>query len=736
MPTRAYVSLALGLLLVSAALLAACSKPAPPAAALPDATATTPVDAVKIGVSQPGLYRVTAEQLAAVGFSVPAANDVGGLALTVGGQPASLLVSNAGQEIIFYGAPRASRYGRENIYWLRRTTGAEAGQTSAAPRPVLPTASSSPAAVRVFTDTLRLEEPLHYLSQTPQNTDHWLWQPIYAPDVFTVTFSLADWAGAASGDAALRLSLWGNTQDYNLEPDHHAIVRLNGQVVADQTWDGKGWQVITATLPAALLDAAVNQLALELPLDTGAAVDVVFLDKVEISYARRLALHAGQVIFTAPAGRPVVVDDAAMTDLLLWDVTDPVDAQPLSVDWKAAAADGALAFLDKLPAGAGARRYALATHSALLQPTRVIPAKGHDVRQNAAGADYVAVVAAGFEQALQPLVERRRSQGLRVTVVTVDDVYDTFSHGMLDPAAIRDYLRYARDHWPGPAPRFLLLVGDASYDYQGFLPNSTPNYVPTYLLTTHFVGETASDNWFVSLDDADDLPDMAVGRIPAQTAAQVATVVAKTLAYEDSSGPWQGRALFVADNKQAEFQSMSDDLASEFLPVGYEVQKVYLGQAADANRALMSSLRQGVGLVNYVGHGSMNVWAQEKIFQLADIERLDNATALPLLVTMTCLVGYFHHPLATSMGEELLFKPDGGVVAAFVPTSETLASDQRYLAEAFYRHLFSDAATVGEAIMLAKHDLPSERAIMQDLIETFTLLGDPALTVETVTGER
>ena len=45
-------------------------------------------------------------------------------------------------------------------------------------------------------------------------------------------------------------------------------------------------------------------------------------------------------------------------------------------------------------------------------------------------------------------------------------------------------------------------------------------------------------------------------------------------------------------------------------------------------------------------------------------------------------------------------------------------------------HLFSDAQTVGEAIMLGKQDLTLERDIMQDLIETFALLGDPALRMQ------
>jgi hypothetical protein len=376
----------------------------------------------------------------------------------------------------------------------------------------------------------------------------------------------------------------------------------------------------------------------------------------------------------------------------------------------------------------GVRTYVIADDEGLRPPVGIVPAGGVDVRQNAAGADYIAVVHPDFVEALQPLVDYRRSQGLRVTVASIDDVYDAFSYAMPDPGAIRDFMVYARDNWQEPAPRFLLLVGDASYDYLGFLPNSTSNFVPTYLLATHFVGETASDNWFVSLETESDQPDMAVGRIPAQTAQQVADVVAKTLAYEQGKieGDWAEKALFVADDKESNFQEIADDLASTRIPQSYQVEKIYLGQAENPNEQLLQSLKEGVGLVTYVGHGSMNVWAQEKILQTADVAGLDNQ-ALPFMMTMTCLVGYFHHPQATSMGEELLFKPNGGVVAALVPTSESLATDQSELASSIYTHLFGDASTVGEAIMLGKRDLTQERETMQDLIETFLLLGDPAL---------
>ncbi len=720
----------LALFLVIALLLAGCSRkaatpsatPTAPAVAASTAPATVqPVDAVKFVVSEPGLYGVTAADLTAAGFD-PAAGDPSRLTLTLDGEPVTLISQGSGDtlDLTFYGAPRASRYGWENVYWLSwgDQPRSEVGRT------LTPAATASAQLRTSFTDRQTLEENITYLSQLPADSDHWLWQSLFAPATFDLPFDLPGWAG---GDVELSVTLWGNTQDAAADPDHRALLLVNGQQVAEAAWDGQGTRTVTATLPADVVQAAGNTLTLSAPGDTGATVDMLYLDRVDLAYERQLAAAPDQqLLFGIEAGAPVAVAEADAAQALLWEVTDPAAAAPLTGATTSAAG---LSFQDD--EGEGLRRYALATAGARLTPQAILPANSADLRQNSEGADYIVITPSDFAAALQPLVDYRREQGLRVTVAEIQDVYDTFSGGMVDPAAVRDYMRYARDNWPGPAPRFLLLVGDASYDYRGFLADGTPNLIPTYLLQTHFVGETASDNWFVSLDEQDDRPDMAVGRIPAQTAEQVATVVAKTLAYEQdpNAANWAGRALFVADDKQTSFQEISDDLATNYLPASYEAEKVYLGQSADPNGAVIDQLNQGVGMVTYVGHGSMNVWAQEKILSITDAVSLHNATQ-PFLMTMTCLVGYFHHPQAASMGEELLFNRDGGVVAAFVPTSESLATDQSQLAGNIYTHLFGDAPTVGEAIMLGKQDLSAERDLMQDLIETFTLLGDPALRLQ------
>lgn len=695
--------------------------------ALPATDTGGETTAVKIVVDQEGMVRVTGQELQAVGFELESA-DQEELSLTVAGEPVGFTVTDIGGDpaIVFFGLPRESRYGRENVYWLMRSADGTRHAAVPSERAVGP-GQGEP--IGSFEAQVVLEEDAQYLSQTAEDTDHWLWQSMLAPDSFGLSFDLPAWAG---GDLTLRTTVWASTQDAR-NPDHHVVLQINGQELVQERWDGKGWHTLSTPVAAGQVRPEGNELVIQVPGDTGAVVDGIYLDQIEITYSRRIIADQGRLEFTAPGGAQVVVQGLNFEEVFLWDVSEP--SEPVALSGFTTEA-GTLIFQDDQ--AMDVRRYAAYAPTALRRPLAIIPVSGSDLRHNPEGADYIVVTHPDFTDALRPLVDLRSSQGLRVTVANIEDVYDTFSNGMLDPSAIREYMRHARDHWPPPAPRFLLLVGDATYDYQGVLKGGTPNFVPTYLLATRFVGETASDNWFVRLDDVDDRPDMAVGRIPAQRPHQVAAVVAKTLAYEnsDSTSEWQDRALFVADNKQTEFQSMSEDLASKFLPGGYQVERIYLGQTADAGEEVVNSLREGVGLVTYIGHGSMNVWAQEKIFQIEDINNLDNGSALPFMMTMTCLVGYFHHPTANSMGEELLFKPDGGVVAALVPTSESLATDQRYLAEGMYSHLFGDAPTIGEAIMLAKQDLPSERDIMQDLVETFVLLGDPALRLRTPASSR
>ena len=93
----------------------------------------------------------------------------------------------------------------------------------------------------------------------------------------------------------------------------------------------------------------------------------------------------------------------------------------------------------------------------------------------------------------------REAQGLRVKAVDVAHIYDAFSYGIVSPQAIKDFISYAYDNWTPPAPKYVLIVGDATYDVKDNWGAGSVTYVPSYLTFTEYIGETATDQWFAQV---------------------------------------------------------------------------------------------------------------------------------------------------------------------------------------------------------------------------------------------
>jgi hypothetical protein len=411
----------------------------------------------------------------------------------------------------------------------------------------------------------------------------------------------------------------------------------------------------------------------------------------------------------------------------LWDITDP--AAPVALSNYVRQGSQVRFASDGTP-----RRFIAATEAGLRKPAAVLPVAGGDLRDWPGGADLIVVTVPRFRDALQPLVAARQKQGLRVAVVDVEQVYDAFSAGEPDPEAIRAFVQHARSHWASPAPRYLLLAGDASYDPRGYLRGTETDLVPTQLVRTGFSGWTASDVWYALPDDgAEALPALAVGRLPAQTAEQLATMVAKTLDYErsDQAAAWRRAAFVVADDDEPGFaqaaQAFTDQLA------GYQARIATIeGDGSAARQALIEAFGEGTGLLGYFGHGSVELWAQEEILSVDDVAKLDNRAKLPIVFTVTCLSGLFQHPVKPSLGETLVRAGNGGAVAALVPSSAAVLTDQNVLAQLMAAALGASSAsdgpkTLGDAVLTAQQDITSSSDGVREVLLTFNLLGDPTL---------
>jgi len=401
--------------------------------------------------------------------------------------------------------------------------------------------------------------------------------------------------------------------------------------------------------------------------------------------------------------------------------------------------------------GTGERTYLVIASGVVKTPQDIVRDYVSSLSDTANTADYILIVhrALGWQAGgapytwLNSLKALREGQGLRVKVVDATDVYDEFTYGIVSPQAIKDFLTYAYASWARPAPQYVLLVGDGTNDpknNQKLPAEGTYAYLPTYLAFTQNLGETATDDWFARVSGSDPIPDLYIGRLPASSEAQVSAMVGKILAYETTPNTrtWEKNVLFVADNEvnhyERVFEVMSDDAAAR-IPAGMGVPvKEYLADYA-TTPALTAAIKDRINnsgslMVNYSGHGSIQVWADEHIFTNADVADLNNSSKLPFFVAMTCLNGYFVDPESfafPSLAEALLRAASGGAVAVFMPTAMTAPEGQRILDTALFEAVFTrDIRTLGPAISAAKQTLLANGLEYEETSETFLLFGDPA----------
>ncbi|MCB0117343.1 MAG: Ig-like domain-containing protein, partial [Caldilineaceae bacterium] len=421
-------------------------------------------------------------------------------------------------------------------------------------------------------------------------------------------------------------------------------------------------------------------------------------------------------------------------DVSLFDITNP--AQPVQVTGAETAASGGafrLRFEENADADA---RYVALTPAQYRTPVSQEVDTASSWRSAQNGADYIIITHEDFYDTVQTLAQYRQTQGLRTAVVKIGDVYDEFSGGVFTPAAIRSFLRYAYTSWAAPAPSYVLLVGDAFQNFKDTVKSGTINYVPSQLVETDLLGETVSDNWFAAVSGDDLLPDMMIGRLAVQSAQQAQAQIDKILAYEQNApgAAWTSNVLLVADDDESTFRFVAEQVA-ERIPFGYTLNRVYVEDYPpnDPTTAIQAQINEGALFVNYAGHGEYYRWGKWDnesafILDLDDIAALQNDGKLPVVTVANCLNGYFAGPKQqASLAEAFMDQSAGGAVAVWAPTGLGAPFSHYVLLNAFYDAVYQkDLHVLGAATTTAKLTAYTESPLLGELVQIYTLLGDPA----------
>ncbi|HCS88024.1 MAG TPA: hypothetical protein DIW30_06410 [Bacteroidales bacterium] len=375
--------------------------------------------------------------------------------------------------------------------------------------------------------------------------------------------------------------------------------------------------------------------------------------------------------------------------------------------------------------------------------------------------DMVIIYPTGFHSAANRLAQAHEClDGLSVACVQAEQIYNEFSSGTPDATAYRWLMKMLYDRAQeegGNMPKYLLLMGDGSFDNRKLLQTSPQNTLLTYQ-ARNSISEPdayATDDYFCWLDDHEGsvdtdtrtTMDISVGRLPVNSAEEAEQTVGKLIGYMESNsvGNWKTQLCFLADDGDAGTHTLGADRAAEGVrqkTKDFVIHKIYTDAYQQITNAtgesypiaqskMQNLLQEGVLMFNYSGHGGYNSITNEGLLDAKGIREMSN-TNLGFWLFSTCSFSHFDSFLR-SAGEEAILNTHGGAVGVFSACRTVYATQNSYLNQFVCEALFTKSEqyryenTLGDAIRIAKNRARGFKPTQDKNILPYILLGDPAI---------
>lgn len=469
-----------------------------------------------------------------------------------------------------------------------------------------------------------------------------------------------------------------------------------------------------------------------------------WLDYISINAWRELKFTGGVMRFR----NPECVDNEknyryeianANSSMQVWDVTNPTEPKKIKLQLSSNVAS----FVTK---GHSKNEFVAFNGSSYKKVNFVSTVSNQNLHSNY-DFDYLIITHPNFYSQSKRLKEiHSRIDDLEIEIVTPQQIYNEFSCGAQDITAIRDYIRmlYKKS---GKRLRYVLLFGDASYDYKN--KSGQVCFVPSYESKISCSNScVVTDDYFVCLDDYEGIMDntsaidVAIGRMPVATQEDADAMLDKIEQYisltDESAGQWRKNITFIADDDNTYYMSHAEQLEKiirDSAGNDVDIDKIYLdafpqqatssGQRSpECNAAITNRVELGASIINYIGHAGEVGWAEERILTNDDIFSWRNSPKLHLMVTASCEFSRFDDHTRTSAGEYVFLNHNGGAIAMMTTARVTFGSDNIRLMKLLYEHLFDidggDYITMGDVYLYAKQDVSVSSRV-------YVFFGDPAL---------
>ena len=495
-----------------------------------------------------------------------------------------------------------------------------------------------------------------------------------------------------------------------------------------------------------------NRSALTFKVNPSSVSAVGYLDYFEIEYRKNLLADSDYLMFFSDPNSGVVeyhLQGFTSSNIKVYDVTDFADVKLVTNYVFHSGGECRFRFNE---ASNQRKKYIAVGSDNFKTPVNPAEVSNSNLRGELTGAKFIIITHKNFTEAANRLKNYRESQTitpLSTLVVDVDQIFNEFSCGILDVSAIRDYLKYTYDNWQ-IRPEYVLLFGKGTYDYRD-VEGYGDNFIPTWqtVQSLALLNYYLTDDYFVLLDGNDSKVDLALGRIPVSNITEANNIVTKIIEYETSTdkGNWRNLITFVADDgigtagryEGAMHTEPSEKLAEQRLPGHFDKNKIYLASYPDVitgqgrrkpavNQAILDAVNNGTLLMNYIGHGSPELWAHEYVFE--------KSVALPLmrndnyffLCAATCDFGYFDIPNYQSANEAMLFLPNSGSIGGFTSSRLVFSFENNLLNDSLFKYIFlSSRDTLNLPIRIGDAVFKTKVARFGVNDQKYSLTGDPTL---------